>query len=195
MNVYLDNEFAFGLTKTIAAELIVGQELTADEIQRLKNRESSEVVYAKALEYLANRDHSEAELRVKLARKGYEDDQIDSAMDRLKRMRYLDDRNFADAWIRNQNRFRPRSSRMLRHELKRKGISDEVIHASLADVDDEHAAFACAEGYLRRLAGLEWQKFQEKLSGYLARRGFGYDVIKPTVEAAWKTVTSDEDEH
>lgn len=194
VNVDLDGEFAFGLAQSVAAGLTVGQELSDQDIIRIVESESDEKAYLCALGYLARRDHSETELRRKLAQKGFSEERIGRAIDRVRECGYIDDRRFAENWIRSQSRFRPRSARMLRYELKLKGVSDPVISESLAGVDDEQAAFDCAEKYSRRLAGLDQPVFRNRLGAYLARRGFSYETVRTTVQAAWNSLHSETDD-
>lgn len=194
VNVDLDGEFAFGLAQSVAVGLTVGQELSDQDVIRIVEAESNEKAYLRALDYLARRDHSEIELRRKLALKGFSEDQIGHAVERVRELGYLNDRVFAENWIQSQSRFRPRSARMLRYELKLKGVPDQVISKSLAGVDDDGAALACAEKYSRRLAGLDESSFRNRLSAYLARRGFSYETIRKTVRAAWDSICSETDD-
>jgi regulatory protein len=70
-------------------------------------------------------------------------------------------------------------------ELRRKGLADEDIRSATAGMDDEALAYAAAQKRASRLQGLEWIDFRRKLSEFLARRGFGYAVITPTVKRLW----------
>ncbi len=59
---------------------------------------------------------------------------------------------------------------------------------------DEHAlAFEAARKYAPRLAGMEWFDFRQKLSGFLARRGFSYTTITPIVSEVWKEIQMADD--
>jgi regulatory protein len=75
----------------------------------------------------------------------------------------------------------------LRIELRRKGLADEVIQTVLDQAaDDQALAFQAARKYVRRLEGLEWLDFRQKLGGFLARRGFSYNTLSPVVSEVWK---------
>ena len=39
---------------------------------------------------------------------------------------------------------------------------------------------------MRGLHGLEYQQFRTRLTRYLVRRGFGYDVVRQTVNDLWR---------
>jgi SOS response regulatory protein OraA/RecX len=55
----------------------------------------------------------------------------------------------------------------------------------LLDLDEQALALRAAEKNSRKYRRLEWPEFRKKLLGFLARRGFNYDVSAPAVEQAW----------
>ncbi len=79
---------------------------------------------------------------------------------------------------------------MLSWELKQKKISEDIIQEVLEDADAEiNLAEAAAQKYYRRLENLDYEIFQKKLSGFLARRGFSYDIVKQVVKKLWEEKT------
>jgi regulatory protein len=70
------------------------------------------------------------------------------------------------------------------------GLDDQIIQETLENVDEEAMAYQAALKKSRNLENLEWQEFRKKLSGYLARRGFGYDIIQPVVNRIWNELPS-----
>ena len=193
VNIYLDGEFAFGLTVLVAAWLRVGQELGEEKIAGLKAQDESEITYQKALHFLSYRPRSSAEVRQNLSKRGISESLIEETLNRLQSTGLVDDEAFARAWVENRNTFRPRGKPALRMELRKKGLSNEIVQSVLdAQVDEAALAFATARKYARRLAGLEWPEFRQKLSGFLARRGFSYTTLAPVVSEVWKeTQTAD----
>jgi regulatory protein len=187
VNVYLDNEFAFGLARIIAAWLHLGQELSADKIASLQSQDAGEVAYQKALHFISYRPRSEVEVRKKLAESGAETEIIESVMARLQAAQLVGDEKFAHEWIDNRSTFRPRSHRMLRYELHQKGVGEVFIQQALAEAEDEpDLAYQAGSQYARRLAELDWELFRKRLSGFLGRRGFSYGTIAPVVRKIWE---------
>ena len=187
VNVYLDGEFAFGLSKLIVAWLKVGQTLTEEKIASLQAEDEQESVYQKALHFLSYRPRSTAEVRQNLNKRNVPEALIEATLERLQRSGLVNDEAFARAWVENRNEFRPRSKSALKMELRRKGLDDEVIQSVLAEgVDEEALALQAARKYVRRLEGLERSKFRVKLNGFLARRGFSYSTIAPAVSQVWQ---------
>ena len=59
-------------------------------------------------------------------------------------------------------------------------------------MDEDDAAWDAAASKLDRWRNLPEDEFERKLSGFLARRGFGYATIRRTVQRAWKAVQEPE---
>jgi regulatory protein len=187
VNIYLDREFAFGLAVVVAAWLRVGQELGDEKIAGLKTQDEIEITYQKALHFLSYRPRSSTEVRQNLSKRGISESLIEETLNRLQSNRQIDDEAFARAWVENRNTFRPRGKPALRMELRRKGLSDEIVQSVLStQVDEAALAITTARKYARRLVGLEWPEFRQKLSGFLARRGFSYTTLAPVVSEVWK---------
>jgi regulatory protein len=185
VNVHLDGKFAFGVAKIVAARLAIGQQLDDAAIARLKGADDVEQAYERALKFLSPRPRSESEVRRRLKQHQIEPDLIDSVVERLRQAALLDDQAFANYWVENRAAFRPRSKRVLRAELKQKGLSDDAVRAALSETDDAGAAYTVAAQRARRLAGLDRNEYRRKLGDFLARRGFSFDVIEPVVDRLW----------
>ena len=186
VNVYLDGEYAFGLSRIVAAWLHVGQELTDERIAELKFEDELEMGYQRAIKFISYRMRSVSEVQQNLKKQGVSEDTIEAVIDRLQKNGLLDDLSFSQMWVENRNEFRPRSHRMLAIELQQKGIHSEIISQILEETtSDEELAYAAAQKQIRKYEQLEWQEFRRKLSSYLARRGFSYGTIKPIVEQVW----------
>jgi regulatory protein len=193
VSVYLDGKFAFGLARIVAAWLQIGQVLDDEQIDKLQSQDTEEVAYQKALRYLSYRPRSEAEVRKKLVSSGYSETVIDTVLTRLRDSQLIHDPQFAQVWVENRSTFRPRSRSLLKMELRQKGIHDDTIEAALADaLGEDELAYQAAARRAHKYAGLDWQDFREKLSGFLARRGFSYGTIAPVVREVWSELKSAE---
>lgn len=100
----------------------------------------------------------------------------------------MDDRQFARRWIENRIAFRPRGRRALAYELRKAGVPDQIVQATLDEMldDEDPLAYEAAHKYARRLPTDDRQVFYQKLAGYLARRGFSYDTAAAAVEQCWQ---------
>ena len=191
VNIYLDGEFAFGLSRIVAAWLRVGQELDEAKIERLQFEEARERAFQQAMLFLSYRARSESEIRQNLRKHEIPDEVIEQTLERLRQDGLANDGQFARAWVENRSVFRPRSRRMLAMELKQKGLNEEAVTSALEDVNDEALAYEAAQKRAPRFKDLEWIEFRKKLSEFLARRGFPYSVIAPVVTRIWNETNKD----
>lgn len=193
VNIYLDDEFAFGLAGYLAVWLKVGDPVSEEKITNLISDDHLETSVQKALHFLSFRPRSTCEVRKNLENREIPESVIEETIERLKRNSVLDDQKFAQDWIENRSDFRPRSRSALRMELRQKGIPEEVIQTALEEVDEEALTIQAARKYLRRLSGLNKLEFRKKLSAHLARRGFSFASINPVVTLAWNEIQSTSD--
>jgi len=192
VNIHLDGEFAFGLERITAAWLKVGLELDEKKIERLQIEDARERALQQALLFLSYRARSESEIRKNLQKHEIPDVVIEETIERLRKDGLANDEKFAQTWVENRSTFRPRSRRMMALELRQKGLDDESAKSALKDIDDEVLAYEAAQKRAPRFKHLEWSEFHQKLSGFLARRGFPYSVIVPVVTQIWNELNAEE---
>ncbi len=192
MNIYLDGEFAFGLSRIVAAWLRVGQELSEEKIEELQVEEARERAFQQAMLFLSYRDRSESEIRQNLRKHEIPEPVIEQTLERLKQDGLANDQKFARVWVENRSSFRPRSRRMMAMELRQKGLGEEAISSATQNVDDEPLAYEAAQKRASRLKDLEWNEFRKKLSDFLGRRGFSYSVVAPVVTRIWNEAHKNE---
>ncbi|MBN8442000.1 MAG: recombination regulator RecX [Thauera sp.] len=130
----------------------------------------------RALRYLAQRDHSRAELARKLGSYGSAEE-IEAVLARMSDLGLQSDSRFAAAWVRSKaGRF---GAMRLRSELARRGLERELVDEAIAGecVESEldrartvwHAKFGAAPADAR-----EWAR----QARFLQTRGFAVDVIR-----------------
>ncbi len=188
MNLYLDGAFAFSISVSAAAEvgLHQGQKLSPAEVEKLRDVDLLHRSLNSALRLLSQRPRSEAEIRARLRRRGYEADTIQQVLVKLKERKLVDDVAFARFWRENRESFRPRSRRLIDLELRQKGVEAKAIAEATAGVDDEISAYKAAQKKAKSLGGLDYPSFSNRLGAFLRRRGFAYDLINLTVERIWQ---------
>ena len=186
INVYLDNEFSFGLSRITAAWLQVGQELSPSKIAKLQAEDAREIAYIQALRFLDYRPRSRAEVRRNLERHAVPPEVINDVFKRLERSGLVNDERFAQDWVENRSEFRPRSRRALAYELHQRGLNDTAIEKALEGLNEETMAYQAGLKQARRYEGLPYRDFHNKLGSFLARRGFSYEIIKQVVARVWE---------
>jgi regulatory protein len=185
VSVYLDDRFAFGVPAIVAARLARGQFLSDAEIESIREQGDVETAYHRALDYLSYRPRSRAEVAAYLEKRNLLEQQLEDVLERLERAGLLDDEAFAQYWVENRERFRPKGPLALRYELRLKGISSEIIEQSLDSVDFSASAYRSASKKARQVGHLDQREFHQKIVEYLARRGFDYEVARQAAECHW----------
>ena len=191
VNVYIDDEFAFGLAYVAAARLRVGQELSPDEIVALQSQDTVEKAKESAYRLITLRPRSIAEIQQNLSKKGYDETVIEQIINRLVELDFLNDETFAQYWVEQRDTFKPRSHMALRQELQQKGISRSIIDQALTASDETAAARIAAEKKARQLTRYPEDEFKKKLGQFLQRRGFSYALINEIIDELWQETEQD----
>jgi len=184
VNLYLDGRFAFALPALDAARLHVGQFLDDAAIEHLQAADEQQKAYDRAVHFLGYRPRSRAEVRRHLTEAGIDESLVEATLTRLTAQGYVDDTQFARYWVENRKQFRPKGPQALRQELRQRGVEGDVIESALNDLDPAESAYQAARGRALRLADqaqIAPTVFRRKLSDFLLRRGFDYEVVHEVV--------------
>ena len=139
--------------------------------------------YDRALNMLALRARSAADLRRTLLRKGEPAEHVDVAIARLLQAGFLDDVSFARQFARSRVLGAGLSRRRIQAELARRGVAREVAGAAIEEVfgeehvDEEATLERVARKKLNMLARLDTSTQRRRLYAFLARRGYDVDDI------------------
>lgn len=188
LNIFLDGVFAFSLDALVAAErgLCPGMELTGAQLAELVEKDEGEKAYQAALLLLGFRKRSKKEMEERLVRRGFGNDTVAKTIQRLEDQGLIDDKLFTEFWKYNRESFKPRGKRLIALELRKAGVAAETIRDGLKDVDEMAGAYRAAASRLKLWAGLDKNVFKKKIAAFLARRGYGWDVIQETAERLWR---------
>jgi regulatory protein len=139
-----------------------------------------------AYSLLRMRPRSEREVRDRLKIKGYDASVIENVVSGLKKTGDINDEKFARFWMESRMHSSPVGDVVLKHELKQKGIAENLIEATLeakAEAYDDYAvALNMAREKFIRLAKLDRNKAMKRLYDFLVRRGYGFNIIEKVVE-------------
>lgn len=190
-NIFLDDKFAFGANLETIAEfnLKVGTMLSETKINQIIAQEKSKKLMDLAIIYLSFRPRSEKEVESYLAQKiakfqqikfreAKESREIPIIIQKLKRYKYLDDRQFAKWFLTSRARSSPRGISYIKMELAAKGIPDDVIEDLTATFRELELAKKAVAKKLKRWQAQPLIEFKKKFYSYLLTRGFSYDTIR-----------------
>jgi regulatory protein len=202
VRIHVDGEerprLEVALDLLLRSGLTVGDVLDTAGVTALEREDEGYRAREAAIRLLAHRARSVAELRQRLVRKEIAAAVVDRTMEWLDARGYLDDRAFAEAFVRDRLRLRPRGRAGLIQELRRKGVDGTTAEAA---TDAVMAAEAVAEPDLALEAARAWARKnaplvaesargieprlrgRRRLYGHLARRGFDPASIRVAMDA------------
>jgi regulatory protein len=147
-----------------------------------KREWTAESLYVYGLRFLTYRARSEREIRQRFQQRAAPQELVDGVIERLKAGGLVDDEAFARAWVDSRRRASPRGQRLLQRELAQKGVARDTAEAALDGVSDELSlAEAAAAKKARALASEPEAVFVRRLTDFLLRRGFDFDVTATCV--------------
>lgn len=140
-----------------------------------------------ALTLIERRLRTRADIARRLRGRHYPVDIIEQVLDRLAEVGLVNDQAYAEAFLRDRRRFRPRSGRMLRTELRQRGVGDEEIEAAMAALAEDLDERGLAAELLARRAG-RWRREdpdarRRRAEALLRRNGFAWEVIREVLAA------------
>ena len=148
-----------------------------------------DIYFNKAVRFLSYRPRSEKEIRDYLKKKETPTDILEKIILFFKEKKFLNDEEFARMWVRQRTNIKPKSKWVIKMELLQKGIDPEIADRVLAsgeegkEVSDLEQAKKLVRNKLPRYTGLSRQELYQKLGGFLARRGFSWDIIKESIDS------------
>lgn len=129
-----------------------------------------------AMAYLARSEHTRQRLAIKLRKKFHGEQSIQHALDRLESSGYLNDRRFADVWLRSRSGRRAEGQGRLLAGLIERGVSGAVAREALAELfthtDERELCRKAIEKFERT------GKTGDKLTFALLRKGFSLTMIR-----------------
>ena len=143
-NIEVDGRFFCGMQLITVMEhrLKVGNIVTEEELSALQLAGEKQTALDKALTHISASMKTERDVRGFLRRKGYLQEVSDYVVEKMKGYGYLDDEAYARAYA--QSVGDRKGGRLIRMELKRKGVPDTAIEA-LPQRDESEAAKSVLE--------------------------------------------------
>lgn len=201
-NIYLNGEFAFGADEDLVVNrrLVVGKEIERQDLEQILFEAEVGKLMEKMYRLFGIRQRSEREVREYLKVKNFKlkvksgkamsQLVIDALIEKLRAKQMINDEEFARAWVEARRRSKKLGIKALKQELFQKGIDRElaerIMNNELSFNSEEQIAEQALERKIRAWGNLEPLDFKKKAFGFLARKGFEFDVIQKLVEKTLK---------
>lgn len=190
-NIYVDRGngeiFAFSVGEDVLIKhgLRKGMELDELDIDAILHEDQIKAAFNKALTFLGYRMRSEKEVRDYLVSQGIDERVIERVMVELQLKNYVNDKEFAEAFVRTQMKTTLKGPGIIKAELGQKGIENDLIEAALDLFTKERqieAAYKLAEKQLGKKANISLSQLKQKIEQAMFRKGFSSEVIQAVLE-------------
>lgn len=178
-NVFVDGRFCCGLTleAVVKNRLKVGQIITPQQLAEIQMDSEKNTALDKALTHLSATRKTQKQIRDFLQKKGYLPTVIEYVIEKLRGYGFLNDGEYAEAYV--EQAAKRKGGRLIRMELRGKGLADAEIDGALEGLDEQteqQTALAVLQKYMRGKSA-DVQTLQ-KAYRHLMGKGFSYEVAK-----------------
>lgn len=186
-HIYVDGEFALSIHEDVLVKfrLHKGMDVGEADCQHWLLAEEQNRARQIAFKYIGYRPRTVYQVHQHLLEKGFSLEHIQVTTEELVQQGYLNDGQYAMAWVEERQRLKGLGSTRLRQELKQKGVADHWIDKALSYIEQDEErqlAMTLAERRYSRIQDDLWSKVERKLGQYLMRRGFSADIVYPILK-------------
>jgi len=162
----------------IDINLSVGMQLSLSEVESLEKRSQ----LAEAENYLKKTISKYMQpaslLKIKLIKKGFQQQIIDITIEKLTEQGFIDDYEFAKAWISYRMERHPESKKKLYAELQKRRISNHVSKLVISEIFTEETEKNCIKEIIEKKLLKNSELPKEDLAKILLSRGFSPEMFK-----------------
>jgi regulatory protein len=176
-------EYAFSVDEAVLIQfrLRKGMELDEETIQAITYKEKFYKSYTQSINYLSYRMRTKKEIRDYLLKKEAEPAHIEEIIEKLTEEKLLDDREFAEMFVRSRINTSTKGPKMIEQELVEKGVHVSLIADALELYTREtqfEKVHKLMEKKLRQSTKHAFRNRMEQIQASLMQKGFSRDVIQ-----------------
>jgi len=191
VDMYIDNKYSCRLSLDTVAKykIFIGKVLTENELEDIIISEQVLRLVRKSINYISIRPRSEYEEIQYLNKQRLDFDShiknkiIDVVLEKLRELKYLDDKEFCKWLIDNRIAYSLKSKFELKGELLSKGIESSLAKESIEIYFNEEIEKEVFEKIFQKkygklvLEGID-RKEKQKICNYFQRKGFNYRLLQ-----------------
>ena len=185
--VELDDEKVILYDETILKfNLLTKKTLEKTELEKIKTFNEEIKCYKKSLKYLSLRLRSKNELEKYLKRFKFENKDIKKTIKRLTEEGYLNDKNFAIAYLNTQLALTNKGPLKIKEELLSHEISEDIIFEVLAKYDknlEKEKIISIIDKSIKTNKSFPVYKLKEKIFLNLLNKGFSKDLVETIINS------------
>lgn len=174
VNLYLDGVFAMGLNMetVVKNKLKIGDYIEENDLEQIAFESEKITAFEKAVTYIEKALKTRKQVATYLSQKGFTDNVIEYAVDKLCSYKYVDDEEYAVLYVKTYSK--KYGYYKIKNDLLLKGVDKELIERALSKMEDSsEVAFLIAEKYLKNKE--KDLKNKQKAYKHLMSKGFTSD--------------------
>lgn len=201
-NIFIDSgngeEYAFSVDSDVMIKFQLKKGMEIDEFSTMEIQYQDDIrkAYNLAVHYLSRRMRSQKEIAEYLEQKQMEEPVINEVLHKLTGQNYINDEEYAFAYVRTQMNTTDKGPEVIKTELKEKGIQGELLDRALReftfDTQIEKASLI-AEKFFKKNTKDSQRVTKQKLENLLLRKGYLYAVIHIALEESKGNKSSDDE--
>ncbi|GGK03579.1 regulatory protein RecX [Lentibacillus kapialis] len=185
-NIFLDDgngeKYGFSVDEAVLVEYRLRKYLDLDQatITSLIQKDTLHKSYTLAINFLSYRMRTKKEIRDYLIQKEVDEEHIAQILDKLSAEHLIDDRQFADAFVRTRMQTTSKGPMLVRQELIQKGVDEVFAHEAIEMYTFEiqlEKALKLAKKKLGSSSKKSFRQQIQQLQGSLMQKGFSADVV------------------
>ncbi|EDL65126.1 recombination regulator RecX [Bacillus sp. SG-1] len=194
-NIFIDGEYSFSVDEEILARFQLGKGKEIDELAMADIGYEDDVrkAFNLAIHYLSFRMRTEKEVSDYLKKKDLGDAVAAEAMEKLKKYDYLNDGEFAQAYVNTQINTSDKGPGTVERELASKGVDkaliDDALSAFTKDIQLEKA-MTLTNKLFNKYKKDSTKVTKQKIEQNLARKGYPFSIIN----IAWEETANEKSE-
>lgn len=191
-NIFLDHgkgeEYAFSVDEDVLIKFNLKKGLELDDfaLMEINYHDDIRKAYNLAIHFLSRKMRSEQEVRKYLAEKEVEAPVIQEVIYKLDEYQFLNDEEYALAFVRTQMNTTDKGIEVIRRELKEKGIAPALMEQALKEYPFERQVEKATELWtkvLKKGSHESERMAKQKAEQHLIRKGYPFEVITVAAEA------------
>ena len=140
-----------------------------------------------AMKLISLRKRSVFEIKKRLRKKKFEGDIIEEVLQELENYKYLNDEEFAEAYINDRINFNPRGRFLIKKELNERGIAENIIERKIEELLSKEKEIESAKKMAEKKSRTindrtDKIKVNQKIRSYLQSKGYSFDIINLVVK-------------
>ncbi len=197
-NVFLDEKYAFSVDEDVLIrfQLTKGKEMNEMDLSEVQFSDDIRKAVQLAIHYLGFRMRSEGELRAYLLKKEVEETFIPEVIEKMYHYKYLDDIEYAKAFVRTQIQTTDKGPTQIKRELKERFIQEQDMEEALdlytkeAQIEKVHHLI---EKLMKKYKKDSSSQAKQKVEASIMRKGYTWEVISIAFEERKEINEADEE--